>query len=257
LAGATRFGLVGYGIVHVLFGWVAIRVALVGGGGSATGEGALAELAREPLGRVSLAGLALGFAGLAVWQLLAAAVGYRELEGVRRRVMRLGAAARAVVYGYFGFAAARLVLHRGSGGSPRTATASVLAQPAGILLLTGAGICVAAVGAGLVVFGLRRQFLDQLDDEPRSPGWRRVILVLGQVGYVAKGSAFVLIGWLLGWAALTQSPGKTGGLDHSFAELLGASLGRPVVVLTGLGIGCFGLYLFARALHLDTDSLTS
>jgi hypothetical protein len=257
LARATRFGLVGYGFVHLLIGWVAIRVALEGRGGTATGQGALAQLALEPLGRVSLAALALGFAGLALWQVLAAAVGYRDLDGFRRHAMRAGAAARVLVYGYFGISAGRLVLHQGSGGSPRTATASVLAQPTGVLLVAGAGICVSVVGAGLVVFGLRRQFLGQLDDAPRSVHRQRLIVLLGQVGYVAKGLAFVMIGWLLCWAALTDSPGKTGGLDHSFAKLLGDSLGGPVVVVAGVGIGCFGLYLFARARHLDTSSLTS
>jgi hypothetical protein len=65
-----------------------------------------------------------------------------------------------------------------------------------------------------------------------------------------------MIGCLLCWAAVTDSPSKTGGLD-SLVTLLGASLGGPAVILVGVGIGCFGLYLFARARHLETHSLTS
>lgn len=82
-------------------------------------------------------------------------------------------------------------------------------------------------------------------------------MVLGQVGYVVKGAAFVVIGGLLGWAALTRDPQKSGGLDQSLRELLGGTLGPPAVIVAGLGIGCFGLYLFARSRHLDADSLTS
>jgi hypothetical protein len=257
LAWATRFGLVGYGFVHLLVGWVAIRVATVGGGGRATGAGALAQLTRDPLGEVTLASLAVGFGALALWQVLAAAVGYRELDGWRRQVMRIGGAARVVVYGYFGVASARLLVHQGSGGSPRSTIASVLAQPAGSALLAGAGVAVAAVGVGLALFGVRKQFLDQLDDKARSADRRRAIVVVGQVGYVSKGAAFVMIGALLCWAAFTQNPGKSGGLDQTFSKLLGATFGGPAVVIAGVGIACFGLYLFARARHLDASALTS
>ncbi|MGH3508879.1 MAG: DUF1206 domain-containing protein [Nocardioidaceae bacterium] len=257
LAWATRLGLVGYGFVHLLVAWIAIRVAIVGGGGSATGTGALAQLTHDTFGLVTLALLAVGFAGLALWQFLTAAVGYRDLDGWRRPVMRLGAVARVVVYGYFAVASARLLFQHGSGKSPRVTTAIVLAQPGGSLILVGAGVVAAAVGVGLVVFGVSKQFLDQLDEEARSADRRHAIVVVGQVGYVSKGLAFMMIGALLGWAAFTQNPRKVGGLDQAFSKLLGSALGGPAVVVAGLGIGCFGLYLFARARHLDTHALTS
>ena len=257
LARATRFGLVGYGFVHLLVAWVAIRVVVEGGGGRATGAGALSQLTHDPLGRITLAALTAGFAGLAVWQLIAAAVGYRDLDGWRRHVMRTGAAARVVVYGYLGFASVRLLLDGSSGRSPHGMTATVLAQPAGTWLLAGCGVGAAVVGVGLTVFGIRKQFLEQLDDRVRSTERMRAIVVVGLVGYVAKGAAFVIIGVVLCWAAFTQDARKTGGLDQSFSNLLGATLGGPAVVVAGLGIGCFGLYLFARARHLDTHALTS
>ena len=45
-------------------------------------------------------------------------------------------------------------------------------------------------------------------------------MALGQLGYVVKGLAFVVIGLLLTLAAVTRDPGKTGGLDESLYELL-------------------------------------
>ena len=44
---AIRIGLVAYGIVHLMIAFLAIQLALGGGGGSATRKGALAELARD------------------------------------------------------------------------------------------------------------------------------------------------------------------------------------------------------------------
>jgi hypothetical protein len=66
-----------------------------------------------------------------------------------------------------------------------------------------------------------------------------------------------VIGVLLCWAAASHDPRKSGGLDQALRELVGNGLGRPAVVLVGVGIGCFGLYLFARSRHLNERTLTS
>ena len=263
---SVRAGLVAYGALHLLLAWVAVRV-VVGhgstpsgkGSGSATGQGALSQLAGDPLGRVLLSAMAVVFAGLAVWQLIAALVGYRDDDGLKRHLMRVGAGARVVAYGYFAFASARLALQGASahGQSPDSTTQRVMAAPAGTLLLVGVGVGAAATGIGLAVFGVRKGFLDQLDSRARNADRRVPIVVLGQVGYVVKGLAFVLIGALLVIAALTRNPTKVGGLDHSFYELLGHTGGSIAVVVAGLGLGCFGLYLFARSWHLADHTLTS
>lgn len=259
LEAAVRVGLFAYGFVHLLIAWVAVRLVFGSGSGSATGRGALAQLAGDGLGIATLLGMAVCFAALGVWQSIAAVVGYRDLEGRRRHLMRFGALCRVVVYGYLAFAAAELVLasRAGAGLSPESTTAKVMALPAGPFIVGAAGLTVAGIGVGLVVFGLRKAFLDQLDHQARTATRRTPIVVLGQVGYVVKGVAFALIGVLLGWAAVTRDPQKTGGLDQSLRELLGGTVGPPAVIVAGVGIGCFGLYLFARSRHLNGDSLTS
>jgi hypothetical protein len=252
---AVRAGLLAYGLV----GWVAIRLISAPGQGTATSEGALAQLASDPAGRWTLAALAGTFAALVLWQLIAMAVGYRDSSGWSRHLMRAGAGGRAAVYAYFGWVAGRLALRGASSGgrSPSSTTSRVLAAPAGPFLLAAVGCVVVAIGVTLVVFGWRRSFLGQLDEKARHADRRVPIVVLGQVGYVVKGLAFVVIGGLLVWAAWSQDPGKSGGLDHSFYLLLGETAGKVAVVVVGAGIACFGLYLVARARHLDPDTLTS
>jgi type IV secretory pathway VirB2 component (pilin) len=254
---AVRWGLVGYGALHFLVAWVAIRIVLIGRGGSS--QGALARVAGEPLGVALLVGVAAGFVVLTGWQAVAGLVGYRHLDGVRRLVMRLGAACRVVTYAYLGFSIARLLVvgppH--SGATPRRASAGVLAEPLGRVLLGCGGLVIAAIGIGLAVFGVRREFLDQVDEEARS-GHRRVpIVILGQVGYVAKGAAFLIIAALVCWAAVTNDPSKAGGLDQSLEKLVQVPLGAVAVVAVGVGIACFGCYLIARAFHLNRRTLTS
>ena len=256
---SVRAGLVGYGALHLLVAWVAVRLALAGGSGTATSKGALAQLAADTLGRATLAVLAVGFAALVVWQLVAALVGYRDRSGWPRTLMRLGAASRVVVYGYFALASAGLALggRSASGGSPESTTAAVMSWPAGPLLVAAVGLTAAGIGVGLAVFGWKDGFLEQLDERARQSERRTPIVVVGRTGYVVKGLAFVVIGGLLCWAAITHDPHKSGGLDQALHEVLGGLPGTIAVVVVGVGLGCLGLYLVARSWHLDRESLTS
>ena len=119
------------------------------------------------------------------------------------------------------------------------------------------GVSGAAIGAGLIVFGIRKQFLPQFDAEARTERRRVPIALLGQIGYVAKGLAYLLIGGLLAWAGLSEDPQKAGGLDQTVRTLLGRALALPAMLLVAAGIACFGCYLFALARHLDRESMTS
>jgi uncharacterized protein DUF1206 len=259
LAWAVRTGLVGYGLLHLLVAWVAVRLVLTPAGGTVTGRGALAQLAQDTSGRIALAVMAAGFAALVLWQLIAAAVGWHDQRGVRRTVERLGALCRATTWGYLAYVTAELTVEGGSGGgSPSRTTASVMSWPAGTWVVALVGGVVVAVGVGLAVFGWREGFVDQIDEQARSRDGRRVpIVVLGKVGYVAKGSAAVVIGVLLVWAAWTRDPHKSGGLDAALHELLGGGPGKVAIIVVALGLACFGLFLFARARHLARASLTS
>ncbi len=254
-----RAGLVAYGAVHLLVAWVAVRLAFGAGSGSATGAGALTQLAGTTSGKTALGAMAVAFVALVLWQVIVAAVGFRDRSGWSRIVMRLGAAFRSLTYGYLAVASARLVLsgRSGAGRSPGTMTARLMALPVGTFLVAMVGLAVMAMGVGLGVFGLKKGFLPQLDHQARTAQRRVPIVVLGQVGYSVKGAAFTIIGLLLGWAAITHDPHKSGGLDQALQELLGKTLGVPAIVVAGTGIGCFGLYLLALGRHLDADSITS
>jgi hypothetical protein len=252
---AVRWGLVGYGLIHFLVGWVALRVVF--GSHTESSQGALARVADQPVGVPLLVAVAAGFVVLAVWQLVAGLVGYRHLDGAKRQVMRLGAACRVVTYAYLGFSVVRLLVAGPSGTSARHASAGLLEQPLGRLVLGGVGIVVGAVGVGLAVFGIRREFLEQLDEDAQETPRRIPIVLVGQLGYVSKGAAFVIIAVLACWAAVTDNAHKAGGLDQSLAELVQVPLGAIAVVAIGVGIACFGGYLLARAFHFNRRTLTS
>jgi hypothetical protein len=254
----VRSGLVAYGCLHLLVAALSLRLALTGDHTSSSG--ALAQLVDEPWGPLVAGGLIGAFVALALWQLVAALIGYRDSQGWERPLMRAGAACRVLGYAYLAYGIVRLSVQRGSqssGSSPRGASAGLLAQPFGRVALVICGLVAAGIGVGQIVFGARAQFLDQLDEGVETKDRRHLIVFLGYAGYVTKGVAFAVIGLLLTWAGVSNDPRKSGGLDRSLERLLGHTWGAVAVAVVGVGVGCFGLYLIARARHFRRRALTA
>ena len=65
---AVRIGLVAYGVVHLLIGWLAIQLALGDHSKSASAKGAMAELAEQPFGQVLVWAVAVGLYFLVLWR---------------------------------------------------------------------------------------------------------------------------------------------------------------------------------------------
>jgi hypothetical protein len=248
---AVRVGLVAYGVVHLLIAWLAVRLALGGGGGNASSTGALSQLAKNPAGRVSLYVVTAGFLALVVWQLLDAAVGHRDEDGGRRALLRAGSAAKAVVYGALGVSAFKVAM--GSGGTDKTdsATARLMSAPFGQILVAIVGLVIVIVAGGLAYRGWTEKFTEQLNVKGNTGPGGKAVVVLGKAGYVSKGIALAIVGILFIWAALTHDPQHSGGLDQALHKVLQEPFGAPVLALIALGIACYGLFCFAWARHLD------
>ncbi|MDX6318736.1 MAG: hypothetical protein QOD35_2136, partial [Nocardioidaceae bacterium] len=65
---AIRVGLASYGVVHLLIAWLALQLAFGNSSGAANQNGAMRQLAQQPLGKPLLWVVALGFVALALWQ---------------------------------------------------------------------------------------------------------------------------------------------------------------------------------------------
>src|SRR5674476_1148756 len=79
----ARVGLIAYGVVHLLIGWLAAQLAWgIGASKSADLSGAMRTLADQPLGKFLLWLVAVGLVALALWQASEAIWGYRNREAV-------------------------------------------------------------------------------------------------------------------------------------------------------------------------------
>jgi hypothetical protein len=249
---AIRVGLAAYGLVHLIIAWLALRLAFGSGGGNASSKGALTELAKSGVGRVSLYVVAAGFFALVVWQLIEAVLGHQDEEGGKRVVKRLTSGGRVLLYGALGLSALKVATGSGSsgGGNTHTMTAKVMSMPGGTVIVALVGVAVVAVAAVLAYRGWAEKFTDKLDVEGNSGGKGRAFVTFGKVGYISKGVALAIVGLLFIWAAWTHDPQKSGGLDQALHKVLQQPFGSPILVLVALGIGCYGLFCFAWAQHL-------
>ncbi|HEY7811948.1 MAG TPA: DUF1206 domain-containing protein [Nakamurella sp.] len=248
-------GLVTYGVVHILIGWIAVRIAWTGRGEGqeASQRGALAEMAEQPFGAGLLWLTVAGLVTLSVWQVVEAIWGHRDRPaGFKRTRKRLGSVGRAV--SYTAVAVVAVAVLRGEAGAGDTEegwSARLMTVPAGRLLVIAIGVGIAALGVRLIRRGLKRKFTDDL-----AGGVGPVTVRTGQVGYLAKGIGFVLVGGLFGWAGVSHDPDRAGGLDDALRTVLDLPLGGVLLTAMALGLICFGVYCFFWARHprVSTDT---
>jgi Domain of Unknown Function (DUF1206) len=240
---AARAGFVVSGVLHLIVGYLAIRIAF-GDGGTADQSGALATVARQPGGHATLWFATVALLMLGLWRLVETALGRSsdtEPGGVFDRVKALGLAVvyLALAYSAFGFA-------RGTGESSgersSTISARLMQTTAGTLALVGCGVGIVAVGVYHVRKGAGRNFLGDLEGRSGS-----VVRRLGTIGYVGKGVVIAGAGALVIVAALRAEPKKATGLDGALKTLGAQPYGPALLVAAGLGIITYGLYSFAMA----------
>lgn len=236
-------GLIAYGVVHLAVTWVALQVAWGHAQKSANQQGAIAELASTPVGPPLLGILAVGFFALVLWRLMLALRGFTWLKKRRRTWKRLGSLGQAFVYGYLGVVSLKFALGSGSSssGGGKGITERLMNNPVGQVLLIVVAACVMAVGIGLIVKGIRKSFKTELE------GGGTALIRLGQIGYVAKGVAILVAGFLIGWATIKHHPGQAGGLDAAVHAIKNQTYGPVLLTVLAAGIACFGVYCFGWA----------
>ena len=250
---AIRAGLVAYGVVHLLIAWLAVQLAFGEKSDSASNTGALHYLAEQPLGAVLVWLVAVGMLLLVVWRLLEFAFGYQEesddTKRWRKRATSLG---KAVIYGAIGWSAVQTATGSGGGkGGTDSTTAKLMELPGGQLIVGAVGLAIIGYGGSLVYRGWTEKFREHLDAQGQSGTDGSAYVKLGKAGYIAKGISIALVGGLFGYAAITHEPKKSGGLDQALQTVLEQPFGQVLLTAIGLGIGCYGVFCFARAKHLS------
>jgi hypothetical protein len=236
-----RFGLACRGLVYLLVAWLAVEILRAPRANPAPADetGALHLLAHQTLGRPLVLAVALGFAGLAAWQVAVALTDHR-----------LAAGGKAIAYAVLCAIALAVVVgnRKASGGQPSDLTARIMRHAAGRLAVGGAGVALMVGAAVLVVKALRRNYDVAVDVERLPPG----VKALGSIGMSARGVAFGLIGWFLTEAAVTFDPAKAKSLDGALRTVASQPFGQFMLSAIALGLAAFGCISLIEAKYART-----
>jgi uncharacterized protein DUF1206 len=244
----ARVGFVVSGSLHLIVGYLAIRIAL-GNGATADQSGALAALAAQPGGRVALWFATAALLILGLWRLVETVLGRATdrrpdggtSSGVLERVKAFGL---AIVY--CGFAYSACGFARGAGRSTgeqnSTISARLMQTTAGTIALIACGMGIVVVGVYHVYKGASRNFLGDLKGRSGN-----LVRRVGMLGYIGKGVVLAGAGALVVVAALRSEPKKATGLDGALKTLGAQPYGAALLIAAALGIITYGLYSFAMA----------
>jgi hypothetical protein len=249
-----RLGLLSYGLTHLVIAATALPLAWGdNSSGKASQKGAFSQMAQQPFGDALLWVIAVGFVCMTIWQAVEAAAGHLDEEGKKRVFKRVASGAKAVVYAVLAWTAANTALGSGSSSSgsssPDGITAKLMSAPGGTFLVGLVGVVIVAVGGYLAYRGWAEKFKKRLDERAVTQS-RAPIVLLGKVGYIAKGVALAVVGVLFVTAAVQHQPHKSGGLDVALHALLRQPFGPVLLAVVALGLACFGLYCFFWARYL-------
>jgi hypothetical protein len=243
----ARAGYPVNGLLHLLIAYIIVRIAS-GLSGEADQTGALATLAEQPGGQVSLWIVAFGLFALAMWRVAETIIGLHPGEHSYAHlrdsplINRLKAFGLALGYLAMAFAAVQFALGVGRKGSERAEglSARLMQSGGGKVVLVAVGVAIAALGGYLVYKGASRKFLRDLT-VPGGP----LIIVLGFCGHVAEGAVLFAAGLSVVGASFLRDPTRATGLDAAVEALGEARFGHTILLVAATGFAAYGLYSFA------------
>jgi len=241
----ARLGLIARGVVYLLIGFLALQIALSGSNKEMDQEGAFHYVAAQPLGQFMLWALAFGLFAYGLWRLVQAITGdVDDPDPDHKTRERVVDAVKAVIYFAFAFTAGSIAAKAGSSGSTGF-TADLMKETGGQLLVGAVGVVIVGVGLYMVWQGWSTDFEKVLDTSSMGATTHRVVVLLGRVGYIARGVVFALFGIFVVVAAVNFDPKKAESLDVALSAIARAPAGPVLLALAAAGLVAFGLYSFA------------
>lgn len=241
----ARFGYFARGVVYVLVGAVAARVALLQRGRATGPVDALARTLTGWNGKLVLAVVA---AGLFAFVLFRAA----QCVRTRRRFTQIGYVASAFGNLFLAISAVRIFFQLRAGGD-----AAGLRELGSRLVATAWGRGALELGGAIAVVAgvveMARALLDRLPTDFTAAilarGQKRWTTVLARVGVLAHGLVLAVAGASVSSAGLEANPRALSGMGAALRTIKRADAGPVLFALVAAGLLAYGLSLLILAAH--------
>lgn len=248
----ARFGYASKGILYGTVGFLALSLALGGGGSTTDTKGALLRLQDLPAGRLLLWLLVVGLVGYALWQVLRAVLD-PEHQGTKAKglIKRAGYLISGGLYLTLAVFSARLAAQ---GNAPyaqnsQAQTASkMLDLPGGQLLLGLIGVILLAVAADQLYNAYGARFMKRMAFTDVGAHYQDTLKRVGQVGIAARG-LLIIVGSFLLMAAWRDQASIVIGTSGALGWLRHQPAGQFLLGAVALGTLCYGVWCVIQALY--------
>ncbi|OLN23634.1 hypothetical protein BTO30_03440 [Domibacillus antri] len=254
-----RFGRMGHmakGIVYAMVGILALLAAAGKGGGTTGTSGALSAIADEPFGKLLLWMIGIGLIGYMIWEIIKAVKDVEhngtDAKGMIKRIAYL---VSAVIYGSLALTALKLAMIAGgsSGGTEKTLSAKLLAQPFGQWLIGIVGLIILAYGIIELYRGLKERFMKYFKIHEMNGKEVRLARNSGKAGLAARGVVLAMTGYFFIRTAVTANPDEAKGLGGALAELASQPYGKLMLGVAAAGLILYGVYEVIRGRYQKMD----
>lgn len=237
----ARLGFVATGVLYVVMGWTAARVAVAGARDRVAGfPGALRALLRQPHGPILVGAVAAGLAGFALWHLLEAR---RRGRTVLQRVGHIGS-----LLGYAALAAtgASVALggHAGGGRLRRSALEWLLSQAWGPAALSVAGVATIGIGIVQIFEGASGRLRNRFATRWLSSNVAGAARAVARFGLAARGVVLLVIGYFQIRVARDLDPRELREIGGALRALSRTPVAGSVLLgVAAAGLAAYGVYM--------------
>ncbi|VEP16655.1 conserved membrane hypothetical protein [Hyella patelloides LEGE 07179] len=248
-----QYILVGYaakGTVYLLIGTIAIQAAVISDRKAAGTYLTLTWLADRPWGKLLVCLIAIALTGYVLRRLLQAIL-ISEAQNpfsLKSILQCLGYIMSGLSYAGVAHSALNIVFELGEYDDTIEDLANQLfEQPIGGWLIFLGGIAVTIIGFSYIYGAYSGSYISEFQSSDIHHRLEKWATRIGKLGVSARGVAFILTGIFLIQAAIYGNSELAGGLQNAFRVLATKPMGWLWLSLIGLGLICYGLYMFVAA----------
>ena len=232
----TRLGFAARGLLYLV-----IAILVMTTGREEDPAGALNYLGQGG-GQILLLLMTLGLLAYGLWRLSDAAFD-TERHGTGRSAVlaRLGAAGSGIVHLLLAWQAIKLMQGasaQAQGGAQDSAQ-SVLQLPGGGTLLVLVALILLGVGVFQLIKAVKGSYLKHLEPHIAGQAWAKWT---GRFGYAARGLVFIITGFFVAQAGLSEQASEAGGMAEALSWL-----NSPWDMIVAAGLLAFGLFSLIEA----------
>lgn len=243
-------GYAGKGVVYLSIGILAVQAAILTEREAAGTYSTLSWIADQPLGKLVVCLIAFSLVGYVLRRLFQTILitEYSDPSIFKRILKRTGYIMSGLSYLGVAYSALNIIFELGEYDDTIEDLANQLfEQPIGEWIILLGGLVVTTVGISYLYGAYSGSYISEFHADDIHQKLDKWATRMGKLGVSARGVAFILTGAFLVQAALSGDSQLAGGLEKAFQVLATKPLGWLWLGLIGIGMICYGLYMFVAA----------